>query len=79
MMPGPYLTPLSSSLCAVVADSLRRDHDMSPSRRRMARSSQTNPDESRPGHADESMQNDLNTVVAGSDGSASPKIHDGRV
>lgn len=38
ILPGPYLTPLSSSLAAVVADSLRREVDPSPSRRRMAHS-----------------------------------------
>lgn len=34
MMPGPLASPLSSSLSAVVADSLRRGVDTSPTRRR---------------------------------------------
>ena len=35
MLPGPYISPLSSSLSAVVADSLRRAADSSPTRRRI--------------------------------------------
>ncbi|KAI9850929.1 MAG: hypothetical protein M1838_004815 [Thelocarpon superellum] len=34
MLPGPYISPLSSSLSAVVADSLRRDNAASPAARR---------------------------------------------
>ena len=36
MMPGPYITPLSSSLSAIVADSLRRGVEL-PGRRRQQR------------------------------------------